>query len=153
MDFLLQIQVDWIMQSCSKYVSSEWINNRDKVLCSHIQCACFQHVASCLQYEGYKITRSFVHDIITIMLEVYKCEEILKLVLFSPICIVMKYSRYFLMFSVSDFVLQRKMTRKSHTRRVLTPLCTELKVGRHPLFLHDLDGSDNICVRFRISTI
>ena len=31
--------------------------------------------------------------------------------------------------SLTDFVLQRKMTRKSHTRRVLTPLCTEIKVG------------------------
>ena len=31
--------------------------------------------------------------------------------------------------SVSDFVLQKKMTRKSHNRRVLTPLCTEIKVG------------------------
>lgn len=27
------------------------------------------------------------------------------------------------------FFTQGKMTRKSHTRRVLTPLCTEIKVG------------------------
>lgn len=27
------------------------------------------------------------------------------------------------------FCLRRKMTRKSHTRRVLAPLCTEIKVG------------------------
>lgn len=53
------------------------------------------------------------------------------------------YNRYFLTFSLSlsDFVHQRKMTRKSHARRVLTPLCTDMKVG-HTLPLLPGTGSD-----------
>lgn len=38
-------------------------------------------------------------------------------------------SFYDFLLCLSLFVPKRKMTRKSHTRRVLTPLCTEIKVG------------------------
>lgn len=43
-----------------------------------------------------------------------------------------KNKKYLILFSVCLallFFTQGKMTRKSHTRRVLTPLCTEIKVG------------------------
>ena len=42
----------------------------------------------------------------------------------------------------TNFVLQRKMTRKSHTRRVLTPLCTEIKVGT--LLLRNVSVKTNL---------